>query len=255
MIGAGLRWTLVIAHFLRGWLICVALFPFVGEQARNAHIVAWSKQLLKLLRVQLQYDGALPDGACVIAANHVSWLDIFLVLAHRPASFVSKSEAGAWPMIGKLLRAAGTILIDRGRRKAVHEALQQIRHRLNDQAAVAFFPEGTTSDGTGLLPFHANLFEAAMQPRSADASRWQPVPVVPIAIRYELQGSICLDAAYIGETTLLDSMHRLIKSAPMQAIVIVGQHLSPADFATRHALATATQDVISKALRTRSGPE
>jgi 1-acyl-sn-glycerol-3-phosphate acyltransferase len=255
LIGVGLRWTRVLAHFLRGWLTCVALFPFVGQAARNAHIVAWSKQLLKLLRVELQYEGALPEGACVIAANHISWLDIFLVLACRPASFVSKSEAGAWPMIGKLLRAAGTVLIDRGRRKAVHEALQQIRHRLNNQHAVAFFPEGTTSDGTGLLPFHANLFEAAMQPKSADAPHWRPVPVVPIAIRYELHGAICLDAAYIGETTLLDSMHRLIKSGPMQAIVIVGQYLSPADFATRHALAAATQEIISKALRTRSGPE
>jgi 1-acyl-sn-glycerol-3-phosphate acyltransferase len=251
-MGAALRWLRVLVHFLRGWLVCVALFPFVKEQARNAHVVAWSKKLLALLRVELKYEGALPDGACVIAANHVSWLDIFLVLANRPASFVSKSEAGAWPMIGKLLRAAGTILIDRSRRKAVHEALQQIRHRLHGEGGVAFFPEGTTSDGTGLLPFHANLFEAAMPPKSAQAQHWQPVPVVPVAIRYEIDGAICLDAAYIGETTLLDSMHRRITTGPMRAIVMVGEHLSPSDFATRHALAAATQDVISKALRSRS---
>jgi 1-acyl-sn-glycerol-3-phosphate acyltransferase len=250
-MGVAWRWVSVLAHLLHGWLIVVFVFPRLDDAARRERICVWSNGLLKRLRVQLQVNGAFPAGACMIAANHISWLDIFVVFAIKPASFVSKAEAGTWPMIGRLLAAARTTLIDRGRRKAVHEALQEMRHKLRDGWPVAFFPEGTTSDGTGLLPFHANLFEAAMPSKTDAAGHYAP-PVVPVAIRYEVANRICLDAAYIGDMSLLQSLHLLIKSPPKVARMRMLDALAPSTFETRHALSNAVQHSISEALRSYS---
>jgi 1-acyl-sn-glycerol-3-phosphate acyltransferase len=236
------RWTRVLAHFVRGWAIVVFVFPFLDQARRDLHVLEWAQRLLKLLRVKLTYRGMFPSNGCVIVANHVSWLDIFLILATRPASFVSKAEVADWPMIGRLLKGAHTTLIERRRRKAVHEALQQMRHKLNKGLSVAFFPEGTTSDGRGLLPFHANLFEVAMQTKTAQ------IPLVPTAIRYLQDGRICFHAAYISETSLLQSIHTLIASPPIEACVEICAPLFSVDFKTRHTFCVAAREAIGAAL-------
>ena len=244
------RWVRVVKHFLAGWVTVVFIFPFLDQTGRDLKILSWSQRLLKLLRVDLIYQGRFPSQVCIIAANHVSWLDIFLILAVRPASFVSKSEIADWPMIGRLLKAAQTTLIERHRRKAVHEALQQMRHKLDKGLSVVFFPEGTTSDGSTLLPFHANLFEVAMPTKAKPVGVPESViPLIPTAIRYLQEGEICFHAAYIGETTLMQSIHTLIASGPLQVQVQVCKPLFSSDFTTRHALSRATQQAIDEALR------
>ncbi|MBX7230193.1 MAG: 1-acyl-sn-glycerol-3-phosphate acyltransferase [Burkholderiaceae bacterium] len=244
------RWLGVLKHFLGGWATVVFIFPFLDQKGRNLKILNWSQRLLKLLRVDLIFQGIFPSKVCIIAANHISWLDIFLILAVHPASFVSKSEIANWPMIGRLLKAAQTTLIERHRRKAVHEALQQMRHKLDKGLSVVFFPEGTTSDGSGLLPFHANLFEVAMQAKTKPVAPPEAViPLIPTAIRYLQEGEICFHAAYIGDTTLLQSIHTLITSGPLQAQVQVCKPLFSNEFTTRHALSKAAHLAIDEALR------
>ena len=126
---------------------------------------------------------ALPPGRLVVA-NHLSWLDIFAIDALCPASFVAKSEIARWPLVGTLVARAGTLFIERGRRHAVHRLIEHIERSLQAGGRVAVFPEGTTGAGHALLPFHANLIQAAVDAQA---------PVVPVLVPAvaELKSWLC----------------------------------------------------------------
>ncbi|KPF67958.1 hypothetical protein IP84_12040 [beta proteobacterium AAP99] len=234
-----LNWIRLITHLLRGWTTCALRFPKLDDAGRDHEVRRWTQGLFKILRIQHRVEGALPEGACAIAANHISWLDIFVVFGVRPVSFVSKAEAGEWPLIGTLVKSAGTAFIDRGKRHAVHAVIHALIEKMHAGRTVAFFPEGTTTDGGGLLPFHANLFEAA---------RRAPAPIVPITIRYRLRGARCEAAAYVGEMTLAQSMSQLFANPGIEAEVIIHPAIAPDENTTRHQLAERVRDVIASRL-------
>lgn len=209
-----LAWTLV--HVLRGWLIIRLLFPHWEPQRRDARVQAWARQMLCILGIPLQVHGEPPvHGPMLLVANHMSWLDILVMHAARHCRFVSKSELKHWPLIGTLATGAGTLFIEREKRR---DAMRVVHHMAESLAAgdiLAVFPEGTTGDGTTLLPFHANLMQAAI---SAHA------PVQPVALSF-------LDAAtgrnspgplYLGDDTLVASMWRTLAGDPFVAHVHFG---------------------------------
>ena len=192
----------VVVHILHG--VWVAWREFDGASAahRCARIQWWSAKLLALLGLRLRPDGRFSPGAHLIAANHVSWLDITAVHAVCPqARFVSKADVKAWPVLGWLIAAAGTIFIERESKRDALRVVHQSAEALAAGDTVAFFPEGTTSDGHHLLPFHANLLQAAVT---------AGVPVQPLALRFSEPGHpVSPAAAYIGDTTLLQSLWRI----------------------------------------------
>jgi 1-acyl-sn-glycerol-3-phosphate acyltransferase len=229
----------LLVHLLRGWWIIRFRFPRFDQDARRASIMRWGAQLLDVMGITLQTQGSFPDRACVIACNHISWLDVFLIQSKRPAAFVAKQEAGKWPLIGTLLRGTDTALIDRGRRHAVHAVITDLVHRLQAESTVAFFPEGTTSDGSGLLTFHANFFEASMRSRAL---------LVPVTVKYFENGERSRTVEFVGDTSLLQSIRSLINKPGIQARLIIHAPLNPADFSTRHELAQAARLVILASL-------
>ncbi|MFT4101351.1 MAG: lysophospholipid acyltransferase family protein [Burkholderiaceae bacterium] len=113
--------------------------------------------------------------AGLLVANHVSWVDIFVINALAPSSFIAKDDIARWPLIGTLVGRVGTLFLERGKRHAVHRALTVVAEQLRAGRRVAVFPEGTTGSGDVLQPFHANLIEAAVK---ADA------PLLPVGLRY-----------------------------------------------------------------------
>src|SRR6185295_28294 len=135
----------------------------------------WNARLLRLLGIALHSSGTPRQGATLIVSNHVSWLDILVINAVHPVRFVSKAEVRHWPLLGWLVACAGTLFIERERRRDALRVVHQVAAALRAGEIVALFPEGTTSDGNGVLPFHANLLQAAL---SAHA------PMQPIALRY-----------------------------------------------------------------------
>jgi 1-acyl-sn-glycerol-3-phosphate acyltransferase len=98
----------------------------------------------------------------MIAANHVSWLDIFALSAAWPTRFVAKSEIRDWPAAGWIAERAGTLFIRRERKRDIARIHEQIHEVLERGDCVGLFPEGTTSEGDTLLKFHASLFEPAI---------------------------------------------------------------------------------------------
>lgn len=138
----------------------------------------WCVVCLRLLGISLRVRGE-PVHAGALVANHASWLDILVLRAVRLIYFVSKAEVATWPAIGFITRVTGTIFIDRRRTEAKkQEAL--LRSRIAHDQLLCFFPEGTSTDGKGVLPFKSSLFSAFWQEGEATS-----LPIQPVTIRYD----------------------------------------------------------------------
>jgi len=166
--------------------------------------------------------------------NHISFLDILALDALRPVHFIAKSEIRDWPVIGTLCVRTGTIFIERGRRHAVHQVLGTMARQLREGEVVSFFPEGTTSDGTRLLPFHTNLFEAAVRGGA---------PVRPVVLRYEQYGQASTLAAFIDDLSLLDCALTVFAA---QGLSLHLQILDPvpSEGLTRHQLSARVREAM-----------
>lgn len=187
------------AHVLHGTWIAVLRFPAMDRAARAARIQWWSARVLALMGVRLLPSGQPRPGAKLLVANHVSWLDIMAIHAVCPeARFVSKADVQRWPVLGALIGAAGTLFIQRERKRDALRVVHQMAEALGRGDTVAIFPEGTTSEGHGLLPFHANLLQAAIAAE---------VPVQPIALRYaDAEAPVSEAVMFVGDMNLVQSL-------------------------------------------------
>ena len=128
-------------------------------------------------------------------------MDIFAINAILPSRFIAKAEIGKWPLLGLLVSGGGTLYIERGRRHAVAAMNKTVREHLKLGETIVVFAEGTTTDGSGLLPFHSNVIAPALD---VDAEIW------PIAIRYTERGKRSSAAAFIGEMGLFTSLAQIL---------------------------------------------
>ena len=192
-------------HLLHGMGVMALRFPALDAAGRQQRIRWWSAKLVRLAGLQLQLSGSPRPGATLLLANHVSWLDIAAIHAVAPqARFVSKADVLAWPLLGWLIQGAGTLFIERERKRDALRVLHQVAQALQDGDTVAVFPEGTTGDGETLLPFHANLLQAAIATGT---------PVQGVALRYSDPAHRFSPAArFLGETTLLQSVWRMLSA-------------------------------------------
>ena len=198
------RWTRITRfalHLARGLLICAFLFPLQSAERRKREVEHWSMQLLALLNVRLFLHGMPPKYGgrpLMIVANHVSWLDIFAINAIVPSRFIAKSEIRSWPFVGWLCARVGTLFIERGRRQDTARINNMVSAALTGGDVFAVFPEGTTTDGTTVLKFHASLLEPALAVAAV---------VQPVALWYDRSdGTLCREAAYEGGKSIWDSL-------------------------------------------------
>ena len=196
------RWTRLFAHVISALLILRLVFPRVARERRRALHGWWSRRLVRILGLEMRVDGPIPGAAetgAMIAANHVSWLDVFLVSSVKPTRFIAKSEVRDWPVAGWIAERAGTLFVRRARRRDTARINEIVKAALAEGDCVGLFPEGTTTLGDRLLKFHSSLFEPAV----ANAAH-----VHPLAIRYEhADGSICRAAAY-DDLSFMQSLAR-----------------------------------------------
>lgn len=236
------RLTRVLLHLVVGLWTCAVVFPFADATGRRWRIRQWSVELLAICRVEVALRNPGNSVAAVralIVANHVSWLDIFVINSIQTCSFVGKSDIRDWPLLGWLCEKGGTIFIARGKQRDVRRIFQGLVASIEAGERVAFFPEGTTAAQGALLPFHANLFEAALDAK---------VPVQPYALRYlDAQGALHPAADFIGDMTFAQSMIAILQGEPMKAELI---QLAPIETAGAHRrqLAATAQALIAEAL-------
>jgi 1-acyl-sn-glycerol-3-phosphate acyltransferase len=203
----------------------------------------WAQSLLAILNIEQSLTGVMPAEfgvPALLVANHISWLDVVALMSVGATTFVAKSEVRRWPVIGWMAQHTGTTFIQRGRRHDIARVNQALADNLASGACAAIFPEGTTTDGTGLLPFHSGLFEAA---RGAGAWVW------PVAIRYHhADGTITHAADFLGDASLLASLWRIALAPSLRIglayaapLVMRGKH--------RRELATQARERIAALLQ------
>jgi 1-acyl-sn-glycerol-3-phosphate acyltransferase len=231
----------VVLHLFVGLCTCATVFPLVNAAGRASRIQRWSVKLLAICGVKVEVIGAAdPAPRALIVANHVSWLDIFVINSLLPCRFVAKSDIRDWPLIGWLCDKAGTIFISRGRVRDVRRIYEGLVASLHTGEHVAFFPEGTTAAQGSLLPFHANLFEAAIEAQ---------VPVQPYAVRYvDGYGRFHAAADFIGDMTFAQSMLAILRAKKIRAQLLTLPLIETSGAPHRRELADAARLSIAGAL-------
>ncbi len=234
-------WRLLraVLHLLHGMAV-MATFPLRDKPGRHECIRWWSAGVLRAMGITLQLSGTPRPGATLIVANHVSWLDIAAIHAAVPhARFVSKADVLSWPLLGWLIRNAGTLFIERERKRDAVRVVHAVAAALTAGDTVAVFPEGTTGAGPELLPFHANLLQAAVATGT---------PVQPVVLRFfDATARFSVAVAYLDDTTLLQSMWRVASARGLGVCVDLLPPLG-AQHADRRALATHLRDAMAARL-------
>jgi 1-acyl-sn-glycerol-3-phosphate acyltransferase len=230
----------LVMHLLLGMWIVARRFSNVSAAERMRLNREWSLDMLRLSGMKLvvhNADARLDAGALVVA-NHISWIDIYVINAWRPTPFVSKAEIRKWPVVGWLAEKLDTVFVQREKRSDAKRIMHELADRLQKGELMCVFPEGTTTDGQSLLPFHANMFQAAVS---------ASVPVQPICLMYEdASGRLSTAPAYIGDMTLNDSLNAVLGASPLTAHLYVCNPLAPG--ADRRLLASEAQASVQAAL-------
>lgn len=230
-----------VLHAIEGLATTTLVFPLITPARRRALVQRWSARLLRVLHVHCRVQGPLgPDGGnLLIVANHVSWLDVFVLNAVSPVRFVAKAELARWPLAGRLARDAGTLFIERAHRRDTHRVNQIVTEALARGDVVALFPEGTTSDGATVMPFKSSLLQSIV-----DAGG----QVQPLALRYRTpDGARSSAPAYVGEDTFMASFWRVCAMPALQ-VDIVPLARVPAAGRHRRAVANDAEAAIRQAL-------
>src|SRR5437762_521245 len=196
--------------FAVGFFSLVALaeisvtIPFVGRSerlhARTGWLHRWSRFACRVLGIRVTTRGSMPQSGLLVC-NHLSCLDVVVLSSIGRWVFVAKRDVAAWPLFGWLAHAAGTIFVDRERRLASVDVVDRVREAIAGGSLVVLFPEGTSSDGSTVLPFKSSLLESAVQ---------VGCPVGTAAIAYSLDhGSVADEVCYWRDMTLLPHLVNL----------------------------------------------
>lgn len=221
-----------------GLCVATALYPLLTQPSRRRQQQLWSQRLLAILGVRLEITGPTAMNGLLVA-NHISWLDVFVISSIAPATFVCKSEVRAWPLIGLLCARTDTVFLERGNRAAAVRVNQTLTGKLRNGEQVAVFPEGTTSTGDSLLAFRAALLQSAI-----DAQ----IHVQPLVLCYrDAQGENATAAAYCGETSFWQSLCAIATAPEITAHVKILGKLATED-RTRRDLCMQAHALIGSCL-------
>ena len=232
----GIRLLFLLILLIAGIVAALCLLPLCTHVNRLKLKALWSKGLLKVVGVTVDADLRHVLPGSLLVANHISWIDIFVINAVLPAAFVSKEEVRHWPVIGWLAAKNDTIFLRRGSRGHARLINQEIAKVLEQGRHVAVFPEGSTSDGCSLLHFHAALIQPALV-----AGR----PVQPLALSYwHPDGQRSLAPRYDGDISLWECTRSLISQQTTLARLISSPALG-LNGEDRRVVAAAAREAIS----------
>ncbi len=239
--------SLHIALALPLTLICInpltQRLRVAGERIDHRVIRAWSAILLRIFGFRLRRIGTPVSGAAMFVANHVSWIDIELMHSFKVVGFVAKSEISRWPLIGWMASRAGTIYHRRGNNESLNGVMHQMVERMQQGEAVGVFPEGRTTSGAALGPFHARIFQPAVVAQTT---------VQPVALRFGEHGSAQAIVAFAPDENFLQNFLRLLGEPSRVAEV---HFLAPiiAGEQGRRALADYCREQIQLAMQSSTG--
>lgn len=190
---------------------------------RNKILTFWGLSTARILSIKIDVRGKPPEPPFFMVTNHLSYIDIIVLLATLKTTFVAKAEVSDWPVLGRIARSIGIIFIDRTRKRDVSRVNEEITQCLNKWYGVTLFAEGTTSAGQNVLPFKASLLES---PANAD------IGVSYCAIRYNTglgQPPAYKSVNWWRDVSMFEHLLNLTKLSFIQATITFGDqkiHLS-----------------------------
>lgn len=234
-----------VAMTLPGLPVQRALIALSTQGARRfPH--AYHRAVARWLGIRINVIGApVRDKACLIAANHVSWIDIVVLSALTPLSFIAKKEVNNWPGFGTLARLQRTVFIDRDRRHTTGASRDEMQERLAAKETLVLFAEGTSSDGYRVLPFKSAYFAAAERP---------DVVVQPVTLAYRGHwGTPMLRRrrpffAWYGDMEMGPHLWQALALGPIEVDVICHEPLTIAAAGNRKLLAKQAEDLVRQGL-------
>ncbi|MBN9353007.1 MAG: 1-acyl-sn-glycerol-3-phosphate acyltransferase [Hyphomicrobium denitrificans] len=253
MATGSLRASAVLAAFFG---LTVPLMPVqaillrVSDRAARRFPHWYHRQVCRLLGVKLNIEGSVAKGAPVLlVCNHTSWLDIPVLSALAPVSFVAKLEVGSWPFVSALARLQRSVFVDRTRRLAAGDAANAITMRLQQGDTIVLFPEGTSSDGNRVLPFKTSLFGAVA---GATVPAAEQVVVQTAAVVYTHMHGVPVTRAerprigWYGDMEMTSHAWGVLKSGAITVTIKVGPPVPLTDFKDRKDLALKSERAIRR---------
>ena len=232
-----LKMLLLMLAFMRAGILLRWQFSAMQQEQKLLAIQCWARKVLQILEVEVHCNQR-PDSdfAGLVVSNHLSWLDILVIQSLLPGVFVAKVEVGYWPLIGEMARSCATIFVDRATARSAHAMVDSMVAALEQRYPVIAFPEGTSTDGSDLGRFHANVFEGAIRAQTQ---------VQPLSLRYldSSTGLPAQSAHFTGDTSLLSSLREVLACASITAQVHLCQRI-PTVGQTRKSLCQQTHRMI-----------
>ena len=229
----------IILHILLVIPLCFLILVSTKKQQERI-IQFWCKKLLSIFEIKVEVRGLetflFNEKKYLIAANHISWLDIIVIQSIKPSIFVAKSDVASWPLFGWVAQMTGTIFIKRDKVSDIKKALKKMKRRLIKRS-VCIFPEGTSTNGRYLLPFKSNLFQSSIDTHKS---------ILPICLRYEQNNTYSDKVAFVDEMSLVDSIIQIKQEKDIKVIVEVLQPIRPRY--NRQELASYTYEMIRQNL-------
>ncbi|KIZ35288.1 lysophospholipid acyltransferase family protein, partial [Rhodopseudomonas palustris] len=249
-----IRLILVIAALL---LLTLLLLPIqlvclaFGLQLQRTIPHLYHRALCALIGVRIRQVGQRRRGPMLILSNHVSWLDICVISALTPVVFIAKSEVARWPVFGWLARLQRTVFIDRQARHRTGAATQEIGDRLLDGDAVVLFAEGTSSDGTRVLPFRSALIGAVHHALGASTQQ-QAIAVQPMSVAYTGLGGLPIGrelrerVAWYGDADLMPHLLGILSAGAIDVTISWGDAVATEISADRKQIARDAEAAVRR---------
>lgn len=204
---------------------------------------------IRVTRRGTPYEG----GACLIAANHTSWLDIPIIASLQPSSFVAKSEVAGWPFFGTLARLQKTVFVERERRTRTAESRNEIHARIAGGDRLVLFPEGTSSDGNHVLPFKSALMSVAqLTIVRREEDREDDLVVQPVSVAYVNICGLPMGRqfrpffAWYGDMELFPHLWEAFSLGPIEVVVEYHKPVTIREIGNRKALAAYCEQSCRK---------
>jgi 1-acyl-sn-glycerol-3-phosphate acyltransferase len=227
-----------------------ALFVRVSPRAARYFPHWYHRQVCKLMGVRLTIEGQVTsDRPVLLVSNHTSWLDIPVLSAVAPVSFIAKREVSRWPFVSALARLQRTVFVDRERRGAVGDTTNEIMTRLGQGDTVVLFAEGTSSDGNRVLPFKTSLFGAA-KPSTKTGAQPHDVVVQTLSIVYTRLHGVPFGrgdrplVGWYGDMEMQSHAWQLLKAGPLDVRIRIGDPIPLESFTDRKDLARKSEDQV-----------
>ncbi len=232
--------TLIALLFIVGLIKAGIIFPLVDALCKPVNAkrrcgelkIVWLRWFCKIMGIKLVVEGALTDQPALWVSNHISWLDIIILGQLKPVHFVAKSDISAWPVVGYLAKKGGTIFIRRGDKQQTKVTAEQIVWLLKQNSTVVAFPEGTTTSGETVLPFHGSLFQPALLVKAM---------LQPITIEY-LDSAKAI-APFIGDDDFIPHLVKMLSLDKIKVRIKFHPCIQTSG-KNRHAVSNEVREVI-----------